>query len=672
MKKRNSILFIAAVFALAFVGCSHDELAGGDGTVKNDSKDAVYMNVTVQLPAGPGTRSVTGEDGGSDSGTEIGKDYENDVKSVMLVLAKTDNSFIGCAEKQEELAKGSSGTSVTTVQSISKSVLSAYYGDDGKLETSENEIHVFVFCNPTSELRRILEGVSKGDNTWYDQICTISETPEGTSDNAAIWGGNGHKGGFLMSSYEIAKKTLPVNFSDWDRFTTKENPFNLSGVNTGVSGGGSMSSEINNNGAIKVERSVARFDFKDGSPAGTAANTYNVIFDNGETPECLVQIELQRMALVNMSNSFHYLRRVSDNGLKTGENYALCGLEYDNGTKANYVVDTDADAKKSGTIAGNRYADHFNFCFGHSEGDSWTIDETARGQWYTSRISAVLDGEEDNDDKKDENGGWHENPAHNDYRIWRYVTENTIPGPTSNQTNSLTTGIVFKGKMIATDAAAGTALHDALNNNAENVLPTDPILYAYGSDIFVTWKEVRAMAIHLGEISPMYKAVFGTPKNVKPTAEKAAEGEDSPAVSAVYSDDETSADFLWDAWFNSEEKSEASLKAFKKASTGVGFTIYERSKDPDFGPGYYCYYYYWNRHNDNGNPSVMGDMEFAVVRNNVYKLAVTNISRLGHPRISENDPDPKDPDDPDEEGDVYLSVSVEVLPWVVRINDIEF
>lgn len=68
----------------------------------------------------------------------------------------------------------------------------------------------------------------------------------------------------------------------------------------------------------------------------------------------------------------------------------------------------------------------------------------------------------------------------------------------------------------------------------------------------------------------------------------------------------------------------------------------------------------------------MGNMEFAVVRNNVYKLAVTKINRLGHPRLSENDPDPVDPDDPDETGDVYISVSVEVLPWVVRVNEIEF
>ena len=75
---------------------------------------------------------------------------------------------------------------------------------------------------------------------------------------------------------------------------------------------------------------------------------------------------------------------------------------------------------------------------------------------------------------------------------------------------------------------------------------------------------------------------------------------------------------------------------------------------------------------DNGELGQMGPMEFAVVRNNVYKLAVTGINKLGHPRISDNDPDPINPDDPDESGDVYLTLSVEVLPWTVRINNIEF
>lgn len=117
---------------------------------------------------------------------------------------------------------------------------------------------------------------------------------------------------------------------------------------------------------------------------------------------------------------------------------------------------------------------------------------------------------------------------------------------------------------------------------------------------------------------------------------------------------------------------------FKNAATKrdvkdeVGFTLYQSSNDEGNNPGYFCYYYYWNRHNDNGDNGSMGPMEFAVVRNNVYKLAVTRIDELGHPRVSENDPDPKDPEEPDEKDDVYFKLAVEVLPWTVRVNNIEF
>ena len=65
-------------------------------------------------------------------------------------------------------------------------------------------------------------------------------------------------------------------------------------------------------------------------------------------------------------------------------------------------------------------------------------------------------------------------------------------------------------------------------------------------------------------------------------------------------------------------------------------------------------------------------MEFAVVRNNVYKLAVTKIKRLGHPRISDNDPERPEPGYKDESENVYIDVEAYVLPWVVRVNNIEF
>ena len=110
------------------------------------------------------------------------------------------------------------------------------------------------------------------------------------------------------------------------------------------------------------------------------------------------------------------------------------------------------------------------------------------------------------------------------------------------------------------------------------------------------------------------------------------------------------------------------VRAFKNAVVKNNITIYE----PDSDGKYYCYYFYWNRHNDNGDNAVMGPMEFATVRNNVYKLRVSKIGEIGKPIIPDNDPDPVDPNDPDEEDKAYIDVQVEILPWVVRVNDIEF
>ncbi len=130
-----------------------------------------------------------------------------------------------------------------------------------------------------------------------------------------------------------------------------------------------------------------------------------------------------------------------------------------------------------------------------------------------------------------------------------------------------------------------------------------------------------------------------------------------------------------------EKYTEEEMAAFKRLVSGTSkttdrITMYDATYDNEFyggkGWGYYCYYFYWLRHNDNGRPGIMGPMEFASVRNNVYKLQVTKVSKLGHPIDIDNDPTPPGPDDPDEDPNVYIEVDVNVLPWVVRKNDIEF
>lgn len=112
--------------------------------------------------------------------------------------------------------------------------------------------------------------------------------------------------------------------------------------------------------------------------------------------------------------------------------------------------------------------------------------------------------------------------------------------------------------------------------------------------------------------------------------------------------------------------------ACQSASKALEIT---RWKKDNIDGKFYCYYAYWNRHNDNGRNTVMGPMEFAVVRNNIYKLDIKNIWKLGHPTDPTNptDPDePWNPTTPDEEDKLTMDVNVSVLDWAVRVNHITF
>lgn len=80
-----------------------------------------------------------------------------------------------------------------------------------------------------------------------------------------------------------------------------------------------------------------------------------------------------------------------------------------------------------------------------------------------------------------------------------------------------------------------------------------------------------------------------------------------------------------------------------------------------------CYYYTTEiKHFDNNDPTALGNMEFAIMRNNIYSLSVTTIQEIGDPFV---DPTPNMPNESDE---AYISVNTVMDPWIVRYNDIEF
>lgn len=216
------------------------------------------------------------------------------------------------------------------------------------------------------------------------------------------------------------------------------------------------------------------------------------------------------MALVNMSNKFYYFRRVTAAGTVPG---GVCLPELPWGTtQGNYVVDVDYATKEPGQDAYN-----FPLFRVGSESSGGIIDEAAREQWYMSSIPEVLGTDKENDQYT------------GNYKIWRYVTENTVNN-TGRMTAGLSTGIVFKGKMVPTDAARTSTdehivalakvldydMTDAslnLNHNTH----TDPILYAFGGNLYMRWPNIRKAALAAATLedgtvvytNSFYEAVFG-------------------------------------------------------------------------------------------------------------------------------------------------------------------
>lgn len=702
-----------ALASVALLTACNDTLdgdaSGSNGYGDSDNPDGVYMAVDIQMPSPSGSRSETdtpsatpgdGNDSNSDAkptDTEVGWDYENAVNSVVIVLAEpADNSLITYGMVySNNITAGSTNNTYKSVAKFQKSDLDDYYKKhtDGKCI-----VNVFVFCNPTVDLLSDLDDASKAGadkSAWINATCEVAEsgTINDASDvNTGIWAPNG----FLMSNWDIQARALPKKFDDWDHHRTADDAFNLSEDNDDGKDPDVDNSIKTGRGAIKVERSVARFDFKDGSGHD---NTYDVL--KGTVPAtgeqsskevCLIQVQLSRMCLVNMSNKFYYLRRVSANGL--ADNSVLCGTETPTGGATPYVVGPYAKTFNDPELPNNfDSSPYFNFPFFNKEGK---LDGDNSTRWYVSNIKDVLTHSSDNWQNKE-------------YCIWRYVTENVIPSPITNQQNAISTGIVFKGKMIATDdlknAAAttypeGAVLYEAINNTKA----TSPIIYSFDNILYAGWESVRQAVIReavtityntadqtaevsINRSNPLYMAVYGKDTKYgmgtfKYTYKVATGTTENPGADVekegTFNDNGINpncADAKWAEWNNAtnEEEKADKLAAMRTAiAKDGGITIYQPSNDDAEGWAYYCYYYYWNRHNDNGKPGVMGPMEFAVVRNNVYKLSVDKISRLGHPRISDNDPEPPTPGTPDEKDDIYLSVICRVLPWTVRLNSITF
>lgn len=505
----------------------------------------VYMTFSVNMNAGGlSSRSVTDDpdDDGyvtSDDGKEIGKDRENNIAEVLLLFADNEGNFIHA------------GTAPVTRIESNKYGLNF---EAGQLENykQKGDVQVYAFCNPDEELKVAATQWTVGSSltSLLDKAYTLSDDE---SENSQAWTDN-H---FFMSNAIPHTAYFPGTISGFSKYT----PWDL--------------------GTIRVERSVARFDYR----AKMTDNIYRV-YDKTDGSETYsknpgVSVQLTGIALINMSKSFYYWRRTS-NAADGYSNPVISGTE----TVSNYVVDTDALQKAN--YASEGWTDKTDYFF-------YNLESPADRK-FTS-LSELTDTEEDEDES------WNEDQQHNGYHIWRYATENTVP-KMDKQQPALLTGILLRAVIIPEKG-----------NKLESVMNEKKTIYVFDNVLYGDWEAVK---------------------------EAALKG-DNPSLKEAY-----------EAVNDGMTYQEAGFTAFMpNASDGK----------------YYSRYCYWNRHNDDKDDSKIGPMEFAVVRNNVYKLQVDALYSFGDPE----NPDPEDPVDPPVDPPIdptpsgpQLKLTVKVLPWVVR------
>lgn len=574
--------FLIPALALGmFAACSDDNKFEGPETPDNES--SVTMSISVQLPTAGSRADGDPINKGND---EAGSEDECKVNSMLIVLADaTDNSFIDYAAAtfnatNNSILKYDATFSISTLQNYLKDITTP-------------KVNVFAFCNYSSEFASYLSTLTKngGNTEWFNQSATVNS---GAADITGKWN-TSVKASIPMANSEIFEFTFTPN-DDLTKYT-KENPLKIS-------------TESN---PIKVERSIARFDFKDAS--ANKDFTYTIYTDE-KYPNNKINVVIDRIGLVNMSNQYYYLRHNAPNK-ESSTTVADLSKTTILDASMPWVIDVDASTKAAYT-AGVSTTD-FLFPVTGSNG------ALGRNQWYSTPMSYFSSAKEDNET-------WTQEA---DYKVWRYVTENTIPDA-SRQQNGQSTGIVFKAKLAftgTTDGVVGSmkSAHDATDNTKA--------IYFFKSDKVVPLGTADFILQDNNGLASSYVEAF-----------KTAVGEGSATDATVKA-----------------KLIEAGFIIFEPATAGT-----TAIGTDDKAGEYYMYYYYWNRHNDNGKLNVMDAMEFGVVRNHIYKLKITTIKGLGHPRKPENDPDPEKPEKPDEEGNVAIEVAVQPVNWSVRVNGIEF
>ena len=673
LKKIYLWFFTILVFTI-LSACVNETLIGQEPINPDNQTDNYFLSLDITPNTIVESRAATGEGESSDyydeNGTnkETGQSWENEVNEVIVILATTNDNnnvpdlFLG-AYNANKTAKT---LTVTDNENLKyRAYLTLSYEEVKNLETNANvqsngtfKASIYLICNPTNNIKASIASLKSRDN--LQQILKISSTTPITDF-----------GGFLynQSNNNLEFKNFLMTNGDYlNQIEDQSKDKYLKEIEmTKIYAATSPAVAYNLNpkgGSIPVQRVLARFDINPIMPTAFFDEKGNYLGKNEiNNNNWKTSITMEYIGLANISSNFNLFKESGlplQNGIKGTKNtdWGYFWSEVDKSstsTNYRYVLDPQYINKRN-LLLSSTY-DPLNEYFLQNVFDySWLAYEDSYdndSESTESRHKANRPFQKISNLNNNKFGSaWTNNNHDDNYKVWRYCTPNSIH-ETDMQKNGISTGVIFVARMN-------------FNNG-----------FGFGVDrgsatpIYV-WKGVR----------------YWTNRNVQNVVAQENKTSDEKAMAEAYLKAIESATEKDEIWLNAskvEWNTSTDLEhnecykamntlpsaALSKALVENGFSIYVPiDMQGDGIKEYMCFYYFWNKHNENNNENEMGPMEFAVVRNNIYQLTVEDILKIGHPLPIpgiETEPDPITPDTDDEEpNDNYLSIAIKVLAWAKR------
>ena len=651
--KKNRLYVAMAAIALFTMGCSDDlEKVNNDVPNLEENKDGMYMTINIASSTGSTTKAPTGGENGD--GYLVGTADENNIVDANFYLIEKPASF----------TEGDDLLNIVNSDEDQPIVAHAYVTEFDDANSTLTQHHYMKKCTVNFDINEpvgrtfYILTVTNVHNKPFKKLSQLKDYLQTT-----VYKVEGNVSNhFVMSTHQlrVGNEVSRVTFTE-----VNQNP-----TTPAIA-------------SVFVERLAARIDLKFENNMFTDG-----VAVQGKTGDLF---KITGYSVVNQKKGGTYLfKRVSPiyrdvhSKLEMASNASDLYLKdelYNTSTNEyNFVIDPWTRGKKATVFYMSHddrvvpYASHY--ISASADATPLINGSTTFPNLYINHFCESLNADLW-DNTKDLFHDVNADFETDEFVPVLYTQENTTS--TEEQINGYSTGIIFKGIYTPKKVGKYNEQQGKIEEVEFSSLSQNDFYLSERGYLYADLKSIGVATFGSGTNEKLIKAIFnngswdGITFDMFESAVNSMIGGEFGDEFRDYLNSQGCTALNWEITLKSKltwDEFKAYQKTQNKTITEPTTVEESESLNKNYFISYYkggeCYYHFWIRHANNGNNSVMGVMEFAIVRNNVYQVSVSGVNKLGQPLAFT--PSHDDPNTPDETDEVYIDVEIYVKDWVLRSN----